>query len=211
MLKKIVYFLLACEEKPTVLFLKKHKFSFPENKGLPTGFIQKSKRAFEKNKQEVFKEENIFFSWKIFCKRSSYEEVLSVLLSGVLKYPPEKICWLLKVKPEDLSYRLAEGLLILGDELSRTQSGEFFREGQPGKKVNWQNLNPEEKKLKTLQYCNWLSERPFPDSLEKMSFLRKSLKVRYCLFVCLLLFGLGVWLISFLFSPPSSVILYQSP
>ena len=211
MLKKIVYFLLACEEKPSILFLKKNHFPFRENKGLPNWFIQKSKQVFEKNREGPANKESALFSWKTFCKNCSYEEVLSVVLCGVLKYPSEKVSWFLKVQPEDLSYRLTEGLLLLGDELSRTGGSFFFGEGQSEKKKIKKTLNPSEKKIKALQYCDWLAKRPFPDSLENMSFSAKPWKVLYLLLGLILILALGVWLLSFLFSPPSSVILYQSP
>ena len=129
MVKKIVYFLLACDEKQTVCFLRRYRAQliFKENKEIPRKFIKKSQSFFKKNFKPLssVKKDRLSY-WKYFCTGHNYEEVLSVILLGILQYPKEKVFWLLKIQPETLLYRFERGLLALGEELETLEDKEFF-------------------------------------------------------------------------------------
>ena len=253
MLNKIVYFLLACDEKKAFKFLQKNRFLVSEEKALPDGFIKKSKLAFERNKKSLVKEgledeslvdEKDKLPWKNFCKKSSYEEVLPLVMCGILGYSLEKGAWLLKIHPETLSYRFKQGLLILGEELKQEglrdfdfllagKNRDFYkslmgeRPDRPFKKSNkdtslkaFSSLELTMKddlnrplKEKALMYCDLLSQADLPKILKEISFNQKNQKTRRVLFYAIgcLFFVIVGWVVSFLWSLPSQVILYQSP
>ncbi len=221
MLNKIVYFLLACDEKKAFKFLQKSRFLVSEEKALPDGFIKNSQLVFERNKKSLVKEglrdegledeslvkkseiqERDKLPWKNFCKKSSYEEVLPLVVCGILGYSLEKGAWFLKIHPETLSYRFKQGLLILGEELKQEGLRDFdsFLLNRPLKE-------------KALVYCDLLSQADLPKNLKEISFNQKNQKTRRFLFYAIgcLFFVIVGWVVSFLWSPPSQFILYQSP
>ena len=216
--KKVIYFLLACDEKKTAEFLYKYNYSFKENKSFPHGFIKYSKYSFKKNKNRSHLiENNPFLFWQCFCKNNHYEEVLPVVLCKILKYPEEKVSWLLKVQPKILSYRLNQGLLLLGEEffkipLENINSKEMISTLNQKDKLNG-NLKknePEEKKKKAIIYSNWLAEQTLPIFVEQITPNKKNKKIKNILlvFLCLVFSAVAIWLV--FLSPSSTVILYKS-
>ena len=141
--KKIIYFLFACDEKYAERFLGKHKYFLEENKNFPESFIRYSKKSFIKNKKVIsLTDESKLLIWRSFCKNSVYEQVLPVVLFGVLKYSKEKISFFLKIPEEILSYRLEEGLCILEEELLKVKGGV-----SKDREAVLSNAHPEEKKM----------------------------------------------------------------
>ncbi|MYE07156.1 MAG: hypothetical protein F4X95_00130 [Oligoflexia bacterium] len=198
--KYIVYFLLSCDVKQTLCFFNKYKIPLEENKSFPKSFIKYSRSFFIKNKDlPCSLKKGSFLAWRNFCKTQSYEEVLLVILYGILKYPKEKILWLLKVSPETLSWRLHQGLLALEKECLNMEKeknrGESFKEGNKAK-----------------AYCDWLSQQVLPSEVSHIVTDFKSKKTKYLLFVllCFILFVIVMGLSVFLFSFPSRTILYRS-
>ncbi|MDE0119418.1 MAG: hypothetical protein OXM55_05365 [Bdellovibrionales bacterium] len=115
--KYIIYFLLSCDTKQTICFFNKYKIPVEENKSFPKSFIKNSKSFFIKNKSiSCSLKKDSFLAWRAFCKAHSYEEILPIILYRILKYPKEKILWLLKIPPETLSWRFHQGLLALEKE-----------------------------------------------------------------------------------------------
>ena len=204
--KKIIYFLMACNDEQTVKTLK-YSFLIQENKKFPAAFIKKSKCAFKKNKKYITVLENNFFSqWKYFCKAANYEEVLLVILYGILKYPKEKLSWSLGVPPETISYRVNQSLCLLGKGLLNEPSEEKGTQRQSGKKKENQI------KEKALIYCQELAQWCLPVEFEKIKCNRKSKEIKYLLWVtvCLIGFFFIIWLFSLIFSYPKTMILYES-
>ena len=208
MLIKTVYFLLACDEKTAISFFRKYKFSFQENKSFPSRFIKKSQRAFDNNQISCPpKGDKELLAWKHFCVKSSYEEVLPVILFGILKCPVEQIAWLLTVPPEVLSYRLNQGLLtleaVLKEDLGKSLGKDF------GKTLG---KDFDHKEKKALAFCDSLSKKPLPVGLEFTSPSKNWLKKHllwWCVGGVLCLF-LIIWFFKFLLSQPSQIILYPS-
>ncbi len=210
MMKKILYFLFACDVQTTVRFLRKQGGSFEENKSFPIGFIRKSRNIFEKRRNiSPLSPTDLCLFWKNFCKNSSYEEVLPVVLYGILKYPKEKIYWLLKVSPETLSYRLDRGFSILKEELDRSDRKSIQKEWIGKLKTT---TPPPVHGEEVWMYCQRLAEQALPEALERVRPEKKNKKVKYMLwsFLCLLLFIFVVYVLSFILSSPGRVILYSS-
>ena len=214
-LKKIIYFLLACDEKETLGFLYKNNKVLPENKSFPDDFIKRMETSFKKHKKKIsLIEKNPLSAWYSFCKNSAYEEVLPVVLCRLLQYSPEKVSWLLRVQPDVLSYRLGQGLLTLGEEQIHFKQADSKEQtfGQGGQKGLSKNSTEEIKKEQALAYCCWLSQQPLPDSVEKIIFLQKRNKIKYWLLgcLCLVCLFLMIWIIFSVLLSPSEIILYQS-
>lgn len=206
--KKIIYFLLACNENGAAQFLCKYNYYIEDNRRFPVSFIKRSKFFFKRNKKQSYViKENQFLLWKHFCRNSNYEQVLPIVLFGILKYPKEQISWFLKIPPENLSYRLEEGLLILGEELMRTSY-----ENINNKEIIFAIGSKEKKKQKALAYCNWLAEQVLPDVVEQVVPKKKYKKATYLLFGFLFMAFLAffIWILVLMFFPSAKVILYQS-
>ena len=201
---------MSCDEEAAAQFLYKYNYYLEENKSFPGDFIKKSKNAFNKNqKRSLIIEKNQFFFWKNFCKNNNYEQVLPVVLFGILKYPKKQISWFLKVLPEDLSYRLEEGFLILGEELIKTS----FDNTDDKEMMFTSGLRIRtEKEKKALIYCNWLAEQALPDLIEPMVPKKRYKTTKYLLLGFLFLASLSffIWILTLIFPPSAKIILYQS-
>lgn len=204
--KKIIYFLMACNDEQTVKALK-YSFLIQENKKISTVFIKKSKSAFKRNKKHITVLESDFFSqWKYFCKAANYEEVLLVILYGILKYPKEKLSWSLGISLETISYRVNQGLYLLGKKLLN----------KPSKEKDFQRQNDKKRedqiKEKALIYCQELAQWHLPLEFEKIKVSKKHKEIKYLLWatLCLVVFSFIIWLFSLIFSYPKTMILYES-
>ncbi len=207
--KKIVYFLFACDEKYTERFLSKYGYCLEENKSFPGNFIKCSKNFFIKNKKVIcLNEESKLLTWRSFCKNSVYEQVLPVVLFGILKYSKKKISLFLKIPEEILSYRLKEGFSILEEELLKINS----RTPKDHEAVSF-NVNPEEKQGQgALTYCDGLAELALPDTLDQIKARDEYKKIKYWwwAFFCLIFLTVFVLIVLFILSPSKEVILYHS-
>ena len=200
--KKIIYFLMACDSQQTKKILK-YSFLIQENKRFPISFIKNSKSFFIKNRKYIAPQEgkNLFSAWKFFCKTSTYEEVLLLILYGILKYPKEKLSWLLNIPLEIVSYRIEQGLVLLSQQL--------FNKSSEINSLQTENIKMKEK---TLDYCQELADQPLPIDLEKLKINKKSKKIKYLLWIVisLIVFSIFIWVLSFVFSNPKTIILYHS-
>ena len=203
-LEKIIYFLVACSKKQTLRFLSKNSYSLGENRTLPESFIKKSRDFFKKNRKKIVLKNDDFSAWRYFCKYSSYEEVLPVILIGILKYDKEKVLWLLNISPEVLSYRLNRGLLFLSEKLKEIPFKKNIFEFSE-KRESFQSQNLDKKYNRALMYCQWLAGHDFS---YKQKVRSKKTKYFLLLFLCLMVLCISIWLI--LLFPPSTIILYQS-
>lgn len=200
--KKITYFLMACDSQQTKKILK-YSFLIQENKRFPVSFIKKSKSFFIKNRKYIVPQEGkkLFTAWRFFCKTSTYEEVLLLILYGILKYPKEKLSWLLNIPLETVSYRIEQDLVLLSQQL--------FNKSPENNSLQTENIKIKEK---TLDYCQELANQPLPVELEKLEINKKSKKIKYLLWIVisLIVFSVFIWVLSFVFSNPKTIILYQS-
>ena len=200
--KKIIYFLMAGKSGQARKLLK-YSILIQKNKKIPACFIKKSRSFFEKNRKNITNRENDFFSpWRCFCKTAHYEEVLLVVLYGILRYSKEKLSWILGVSPETVSYRVNQGLSLLGETLFNQSSKERSSQNQSDEKAQI--------KKKALIYCQELDGLPL--SFNKGKNNRKFIRIRYLLWavICLGAFFFVVWLFSLMFSAPKTIILYPS-
>lgn len=207
-IKKVIYFLLACDEKQAVKFLHKYNYFLEENKHFPKSFIRRSKQYFERNKEIIHLTGNSrLLVWRRFCKNGVYEQILPLLLFGILKYSKEKISLYLRISPEIVSYRLNEGLSILAEELLKVNSKIVDKKGILFSPV----LNKEQEEQTALVYCRWLAEQKLSDDVEQIKFVEKYKKGKYLLgmFVCLAFLAL-FFLLFLVLSSSSPIILYQS-
>lgn len=204
--KKIIYFLMACNDKQTVKFLK-YSFLIQKNRKFPVAFVKKSKSIFENNRKYLVRIENNFFSpWRYFCKTATYEEVLLVILYGVLKFPTEKLSWSLNIPPETISYRVNQGLYLLGEKLFNKSSEERYFQNQNNK------IEGNSAKEKALTYCQELEKICLPIEIEKIKFNKNNIKTKYLfrIVIFFIVIPFIIWLFSLLFSAPKTMILYQS-
>lgn len=205
--KKIIYFLFACDEKYAERFFGKHKYFLEENKNFPRSFIKWSRKFFIKNVIYLTNESELLI-WRNFCKNSVYEQVLPVVLFGILKYSKEKISFFLKIPEETLSYRLEEGLSILEEELLKVNGGI-----PKNREAVLSNAHSEEKNgQKALAYCHWLAERALPETLDQINTGTKCKKIKYLFwtFFGLVFLAVFVLILLFIFSPSKEIILYHS-
>ena len=192
--RKLIYFLLSCDEQKSFAFLQKQNFDFVEGKSLPKNWLTQSKKAFTKKKQGVLAQrqkslkKNPVTIWQTFCHKSCYEEVLPLVLCKILKIPKGKAMWLLKLPSQTLAYRLKQGLLTLEEELKAT---------------TWEN-NLE-------SFFNTLNQDPIPKSLKNLSLSTKKQynTLKYFFLAVLFLVTLCglVWIVKQL--SPSTVILHK--
>ena len=210
-IKYIIYFLLSCDTKQTISFFYKYKTPWEENKSFPKRFIRYSKSFFIKNKHLPSPlEKDFFLAWRVFCHTHSYEEVLPIILYGILKYPEEKILWLLKLPPETLSWRLHQGLLALEKECINMEKEKNKPLPSGNDELPSSVLLPEGNKAIT--YCDWLSQQALPSEVNNIATDSKSKKKKYLLFVllCFILIVIIVGFKIFVLSFPSRTILYRS-
>ena len=215
-IKQLVYFLLACNVKQTVRFLHKYTSSFEENKSFSKNFIKYSKSFFKQNKRFAhLSEKDLFLVWRNFCKKHSYEEVLSLVLCQILQYPKEKVSWLLKIQPETLSWRLNQGLLALEEEWLKVEK----EENKDGRKVVFPeggNVRLDEHsksgKSKAMIYCTWLAGQILPKEVEQITYPLKSKEIKYRLLIllCCIVFVIVIFLGILILPSSSKVILYMS-
>ena len=188
-MKKIIYFLLSCDEQKTKEFLYKYNYPVLKNKTLPKKFLKKSRKFFERVKKlNISSSNNLQDSWIHFCKNNSYQWVFLVVLCEILKYPPKQVCWMLKIQPETRNYRLKQALLAL--EKSCTKEGN----------------SPQT----VIDYCKQLANLSLPNSLEKIEYSSKRFKIKYFLVGLLILIGLGTATWYVFYSPSGEIILYES-
>ena len=197
--KKLVYFLLACDRERARRFLLKNPRPLAENKAFPPRFLKKTRKAFTARPRPAEQSpatDPLLSDWRDFCKNSPYEEVLPLILWGILKYPPEKVSYMLKVSPEVLSFRFKSGFLSLTEYLKEESTVE-----KPAKK---KDLSEE------LSYLGALADQSLPEDLRQIS-LTPASKLKYVLpalgAVIVFLLAVGVWLF---FRSSSEKILYRS-
>ena len=212
-MKRLVYFLLACNAKQTIRFLHKYRPSFEENKGFSKNFIRYSKVFFKHNKRYTcLSERDLFLVWRKFCKKHSYEEVFPFLLCYILQYPKEKVSWILKIQPETLSWRLNQALSALEKEWFEVEKEGNMDDRERFFSTRGEAINTLLKtgKSKILIYCEWLAKQPLPMEVEQLTFYsnEKKIKKGLLIFLCFIVLIIAIWLLSFILSQPAKVILY---
>ena len=198
MIKKLIFFLLACNEQQVLLFFKRYGNKQKEEKTFSFFFLKKLKKHFKQLKQinNDLKDSknNIFFYWRTFCQKSLMEEIIILILCSILKIPENKVAWLLKIPPRLVVFRLQQGLQSLGEEIEQSLETKFSEQ--------------EEYKIKALEYCQKLSEQKLPEKLETFQVSKKFfLSIKWFFLLLSILIGL---IIFSLYKKNKTVILYQS-
>jgi len=201
LVKKIIYYLLSLDELPTKKCLSKNLW-INEQQALPSCFIKITKKFFKKNKKKssVLEKTDPISSWKNFCLKSSYQEVLTVILMGILKYPIKKASWVLNTPIETLSYQLDHGLLSLGEDIEKS------------KKQTPHLKKTTDIKQQALVYCDWLLEQKLPEGIQQLKINHSRKKIHYLLwfFITIFVLALVLKMLSSILVSSNEIILYQS-
>ena len=195
MLKKLIFFLFACDEQHSLLFLRHYGHRQKEDKSFSPYFLKKLKKYYKKLKSTDDQKEDIFFYWRIYCQKHPIEETIILILCSILKIPENKVAWLLKIPPRLVTFRLQQSLQALGEEIEQCLKTKFSRK--------------EDFTIKASEYCQKLTEQSLPEKLNTFQVSKKiflSIKL-LLLFLTLLLIILIIF--SF-YKKDKSVILYQS-
>ena len=196
--KKLVYFLMACEEKQAYSALCKYG-NVGSRVDRDIVLLKKLKNFLNPVKKYVVSKENKKnLLWQHYCRNNHYEEILVVALSEIVKCPINTMSWILQIRPEILSYRLNQGLLILGEEILKEKK----------------EASKEDKKQAARKYCHDISLKPLPLVIKTFSFGQNKRKwISFVLMgvMALTIVFLLVFFWNYLSKDRGPIILYQSP
>ena len=195
MLKKLIFFLLACNEQHSLLFLRRFGYKQKEGKSFSSFFLKKIKIRYKASKSMQDEQRDIFLYWRIYCQKHPIEEAMILILCSILKTPENKAAWLLKIPPKLVAFRLKQSLQNLGEEIEQCTKTKFSR--------------TEDYKIKALDYCQQLAEQSLPEQLKASQINgRVFFSIKWFLLISgILLIGLTIF---FFYKKDKTVILYQS-
>ncbi len=192
--KKIIYFLFACDEQQSQKFFSRIHVVPSSGQVFSPLFLEKLSSGLNQVKKKLKQENPSSLSpWQLFCKKNNYEEILAVVLCGIVKQPIKDVAWMIRKKPELISYRFSHGLLALADELLEKTSSNRWEE--------------KDREMKAQEHCNWLARKDLPLCLQKIKERKKKKWWFYLFFAIFVLLGVTI-MVFFVFAPKGPIILY---
>ena len=190
----MIFFLSACNEQKSLIFLRQYGYKQKEEKTFSTFFFNQLKKHFKKTNQadNNQKDSDLFFHWRAYCRKNPLEEAIILVLCSILKVPQNKAAWLLKIPPRLVHFRLQQGLQSLGEELkgdSETPSSSC--------------------KTNAVNFCQKLAKENLPKKLKVFQADKKILLPIKLLLLLLIILLVGFTVFS-LYKKKKTVILYQS-